>query len=248
MPTGLMRAMTDETDDERMTRLSRDRYERPLPKRFYSSVQVSDANAILLDGRPVKTPMKAALVLPTRAFAEAVAREWEAQEKFINPSLMPLTKYANTAIDRATAERQSVLEDFAKYAGSDLICYRADRPPRLVKLQRQHWDPLLEAVRWHFGVQFKITTGVSHVAQAAEAIAAVQEKAAALDPFHLTILYNLTTLTGSALIAFLLVSGHISPDQAWNAAHVDEDYQIEEWGADAEAMSGGRRAGRISMP
>ncbi len=234
--------MSDETNDQRMTRLSKDRYERPLPKRFYKTVSISDANAILLDGRAVKTPMKAPLILPNRAIAEAVAAEWEAQDKVINPGAMPFTKYANTAIDRAVTEREPVLDDFAKYAGSDLVCYRADRPPALVQLQSLHWNPVLDDTRLNLGITFKTTPGIVHIAQDASAIAAVRTAAAALDPLHLTLLYNLTTLTGSALLSLMLVAGRASAEQGWAAAHVDEDYQISQWGADQQAMA--RRAGR----
>jgi chaperone required for assembly of F1-ATPase len=235
--------MTDsESDDERMRRLMRDRYERPLPKRFYKTVAIGPDNAVLLDGRAVKTPMKAPLVLPTRAFAEAVAAEWRAQDSVINPGVMPVTKYANTAIDRAVSERQSVLDDFANYAGSDLVCYRAEKPAMLVEQQARHWNQVVDDARLAYGAHFTVSAGVMHVAQPPEAIAAVKAAAAALDPYRLTVLYNLTTLTGSALLSLMLVAGRLEAEQGWLAAHVDEDYQIAEWGADDEAMA--RRAGR----
>ena len=135
-----------ETPDERMGRLLTDRIDRPLPKRFYKQVSISEDNGILLDGRTVKTPLKAVLRLPNRALAEAVVEEWRAQEKFINPALMPLTKLANTAIDRATTERQKVLDEITQYAGSDLVCYFAKTPPALLERQRQHWQPALQWV------------------------------------------------------------------------------------------------------
>lgn len=232
----------DETDDARMRRLMKDRYERPLPKRFYKTVTIGPHNEILLDGRALKTPMKAPLVLPNRALAEAVAAEWEAQDTVINPGVMPVTKYANTAIDRAVSERESVLDDFASYAGSDLVCYRAEKPRELVNLQSLHWNPVLDDARAALGVPFKTAQGIMHVAQDAAAIAAARGAAAALDPFRLTVLYNLTTLTGSALLSLMLVAGRAGAEQGWNAAHVDEDYQISEWGTDDEAMA--RRASR----
>lgn len=231
-----------ESDQDRMTRLSKDRYERPLPRRFYTSVNISDDNAILLDGRAVKTPMNAPFILPNRAIAELVAAEWEAQVGVINPGTMPATKYANTAIDRAVSGRGSVLDDIAQYAGSDLVCYRADRPPELVQLQSLHWNPVLEEVQRLLGTTFKTTFGIVHIAQDEAAISAVRAAAGALDPFRLTILYNLTILIGSALIALMLVSRRVSVEQGWAAAHVDEDYQISLWGSDAEATS--RRTGR----
>jgi chaperone required for assembly of F1-ATPase len=234
--------MTEETDEERMIRLSRDRYERPLPKRFYKTVAVSDDNGILLDGRAVKTPMKAMLNLPTRALAEAVAVEWRAQDTHINPGAMPLTKYANTAIDRAVSERDPVLDDFANYVRSDLVCYRADKPPGLVNLQALHWDAVLDDVARTYGAQLVKTVGVMPVAQPESAVARLRAAAAVHDIFRLTSLYNLTTLLGSACLALMLVEGRASPEQGWFAAHVDEDFQIAAWGADDEAMA--RRARR----
>jgi chaperone required for assembly of F1-ATPase len=241
MLAGLKR-MSDETDQERMTRLSKDRYERPLPKRFYTSVSISDDNAILLDGRVVKTPMKAVLRLPNRALAKAVAKEWEAQGSHINPGMMPITRYANTAIDRAVSERQAVLAEIGRYAGSDLVCYRAATPSNLVEAQARHWDPVVAYAREVLGATFSVTTGIVHVAQPVEAISAVQTAAADLDIYRLTALYNLAALTGSVLLATMSVRGDISADAAWTAAHVDEDYQIATWGEDDEARA--RRAGR----
>lgn len=232
----------DETDDARMIRLMKDRYERPLPKRFYKAVSIGSANEILLDGRTVKTPMKAPLLLPTRALAEAIAAEWEAQVNVVNPGIMPMTKYANTAIDRAVSERDAVLDDFSNYAGSDLVCYRAEKPTELVNLQARHWDPILADARETLGTDFRTAPGINYVAQDPAALAAARETAAAYDPFRLTVLYNLTTLTGSALLSLMLVEGRTSAQQGWYAAHVDEDYQIAEWGADEEAMA--RRAAR----
>ncbi|MFO1034989.1 MAG: ATP12 family protein [Hyphomicrobiales bacterium] len=234
--------MTDDQTEARLRELMKDRYERPLPKRFYKAVSVSAENGILLDGRSVKTPMKAVLALPTRALAEAVAAEWQAQEKSINPETMPLTKYANTAIDRAVSEREAVLADFASYAGSDLVCYRAEKPRALVDLQALHWDGIIADAAEHAGAVMLVTRGVMPVLQPPEAVVRLKAAAAALDPFRLTALYNLTTLTGSALLALMLVGGRAGAEQGWTAAHVDEDYQIAEWGQDEEAMA--RRAGR----
>ena len=237
-----MRRMTEESDDERMTRLSKDRYERPLPRRFYKTVSIADDNTILLDGRVVKTPMKAVLRLPTRGLAEAVVKEWEAQDKFINPGTMPVTRYANTALDRAASERNSVLDEIARYAGSDLVCYRADRPPALVQLQKLHWNPILTFAHKTLGAEISATIGVVHMEQPPMAVAKLRDAAATLDNYRITALFNLTTLTGSALLSLMLIHRAISPEVAWAAAHVDEDYQIAEWGWDDEARA--RRAGR----
>lgn len=237
-----MTLMTDESEDDRIRRLVTGEFKPRLPKRFYKQVTVGEGNAVLLDGRPVKTPLKSSLQLPSIALAQAVAAEWQAQEKEIDPAAMPLTKLANTAIDRATTERQHVLKEIVDYAGSDLVCYWADRPPELVQRQRQHWQPVLD---WHaaqIGATFSVVQGMMHVAQPQAALDVIAERAAALDAWQLTALYLLTTLTGSALIAFMMQQGALSAEDAWAAAHVDEDYQISQWGEDWEAAQ--RRAAR----
>ena len=234
--------MADETADERWERLSQDRVDRPLPKKFYTLASVTEDLAIALDGRPVKTPLKARLVLPGRALAEAVAREWNAQVDVINPALMPLTRLANTALDRAGPERAYVARQIAEFAGSDLVCYRADAPYRLVELQVAKWDPVLDWAKARWGAEFRTARGILHVQQSQEAIAAVQSHVAGLDAFRLTVAHNLTTLTGSALLALMLVEGSIAGEEAWVAAHVDEDFQIAQWGEDIEAER--RRANR----
>ncbi len=233
--------MTDETPDERMRRIITSPIERKLPRKFYKSVEVSDTNAILLDGRSVKTPMKNALKLPNRALAEAVAAEWIAQVKVIDPELMPITKLANTALDRATAEREHVLHEIVEYAGSDLVCYWADRPPELVRLQRKHWQPVLDWANAELPAQFIHASSITHIAQDEASLAAVLRRAEALDHWQLTGAYIVMTLLGSSLLAFQLQAG-CDPDAAWAAAHVDEDYQISNWGDDAEAVL--RRKGR----
>ncbi|MCA0434127.1 MAG: ATPase [Proteobacteria bacterium] len=227
----------DESPEVRLQRLAKDRYERPLPKRFYKEASVGDENSVLLDGRPLRTPMKAPLRLPNRALAEAVAAEWEAQQGVINPGLMPVTKYANTAIDRAVSELEKVLEEIVSYAGTDLVCYRAERPETLVRLQAQHWDPVITFARDSLAATFTATTGLSHVPQPGESLDAVAAEAGAVDPFRLTILYNLTTLTGSALLSLMLVRGETTAEKVWAAAHVDEDFQSMEWGVDHEALA-----------
>jgi chaperone required for assembly of F1-ATPase len=234
--------LTTETADERWERLSRDRMVRPLPKRFYKLASLTDELGIALDGRGVKTPMKAKLILPSRALAEAIAAEWNGQVEFINPAAMPLTKLANTAIDRAGAERVYVAGQVVEFSGSDMVCYRADAPSNLVELQAAAWDPVVAWAEAAMGTQFTMVTGVIHSAQSAETIAAVAAYVAALSEFELTVAHNLTTLTGSALLGLMLTSGAISPEAGWTAAHVEEDFQIATWGHDDEANA--RRAFR----
>jgi chaperone required for assembly of F1-ATPase len=234
--------MTDETPDDRMKRLMTAEFKKQLPRKFYTSVDVSDGNGILLDGKPVKTPLKSAFVVPNRNLAEAVAAEWRAQEKVIDPETMPLTKLANTALDRATAERAHVIEEIVQYAGSDLVCYWADRPPELVDLQRKHWQPVLGWAAAEIPACFKHTTAMSHVVQDEGVLHRIRDYADRLNPWQLTGLYLLTTLTGSALLSMMLQTQTADPDEIWAAAHVDEDYQISQWGEDFEAAE--RRKGR----
>lgn len=224
-----------ETEDERYQRIVTERLVRPLPKRFYKLVSVRADNGILLDGRTVKTPLKSTLVMPNAMLAEAVAAEWRAQDKLINPAYMPLTKLANTAIDRATTERAGVGKEIVDYAGSDLVCYWAATPPELVAKQREHWQPVIDWAETALDGKFKVARGISHVPQSKAALAAVQSFVDAQDHWRLTALFLLTTLTGSTLLSCQLLAGDIAVETAWAAAHVDEDYQIEHWGLDWEA-------------
>ena len=229
--------MTEETADQRWERLSKDRVDRPLPKRFYKTVAVGDDLSILLDGRSVKTPMKQKLILPTRPMAEAVAEEWQAQVKLINPALTPLTKLANTALDRAGSERAHVAGEVLSFAGNDLVCYRAAEPAHLVAMQASAWDTVLAWASTALDAQFTTTKGVIHVDQSAAALTAIEIHIASLDAFALTAVHNAMTLTGSALLALMLHARAISAEAAWNAAHVDEDFQISQWGEDDEAAA-----------
>jgi chaperone required for assembly of F1-ATPase len=204
-------------------------------KRFYKLAAATADLGVALDGRPVKTPGKHALVLPTAALAEAVAAEWQAQGETLLPSTMFLTKLANTAIDRVHTRRPEIIAEMVEFAGSDLVCYRADRPPGLVALQKAAWDPVLAWSRLALDAGFQTVTGVVHVAQPPEALAIVERHFAGLDSFRLTALHNIMTLTGSALLAAMLGVGAIAAEACWAAAHVDEDYQIAQWGADDEA-------------
>jgi chaperone required for assembly of F1-ATPase len=215
-----------------------------LPKRFYKEVDVAEDGGgfeVRLDGKPAQTPAKRALVLPSRPLAEAVAAEWAAQGETINPGSMPLTKLANVALDRVTQEREAVVSEITKYAGTDLVCYRASEPEGLVAAQKSAWDPVLEWAGDALGARFLCAEGVQHVAQPPAAISAVRAEVAKVDsPLALAALASATALSGSALIALALARGRLSADTAWAAAHVDEDWNIARWGEDAEA--GMRRA------
>jgi chaperone required for assembly of F1-ATPase len=229
--------MTDESDEDRMRRLSKDRYERPLPKRFYKTVEVTPDHQVLLDGRAIKTPMKAPLQLPNGALAEAVADEWRAQVDVINPGIMPMTRLANAAIDRAEQQREALIAEIVQYANADLVCYRADRPPDLVALQSKHWDGPIAWARSRLNAAFITTHGITHVDQPDTSLGAVRNMVGKQDAMGLTVSYNLITLLGSALIPLQLLDGAMTAEQAWSAAHVDEDYQISQWGSDEKAAA-----------
>ncbi|WP_421694643.1 ATP12 family chaperone protein [Aestuariivirga sp.] len=213
-------------------------------RRFYKTVTVTDDLGIALDGRAVKTPLRMPLVLPTRALADAVAAEWEAQEAEIKPSTMVFTKLANTAIDRVQPDRARIEAEVLDYANSDLVCYRADRPPELVERQTLAWDPVVDWARITMDAPFDVAEGVIHRAQPASALAAFGLGVTELNDFQLAAFHTLMTLTGSALITMMLVRGAAIPEAAWLAAHVDEDYQIELWGQDHEAQA--RRLARYT--
>lgn len=211
---------------------------RELPKRFYQSVGVAETEggyAVTLDGRQVKTPAKKLLALPSKALAEAVAAEWDAQESVINPGLMPLTRTANAAIDAVGQRFAEVADEIARYAGNDALCYRAEDPARLAERQRLTWDPLLEAAAAELGARFRLGAGVMHVGQDEALVAAYRKALDGFSPLQLAALHTVTSITGSAVIALLLARGKHAAEALWSAAHVDEDWNAELWGEDAEA-------------
>jgi chaperone required for assembly of F1-ATPase len=209
-----------------------------LPKRFYQDVTVKDEGggaALLLDGKTVRTPGKAKLVLPTRALAEAVAEEWRAQGERIDPVTMPLTKLANSAIDGVAGREPDVIGDIVKHAASDLVCYRAHAPQGLAEAQAEHWDQVLAWAKDALGAPLVLSQGVVHVAQPKASLDRLEGAIRGRDPFSLAALHVMTALTGSALLALAVALGQMTPEQAWQAAHVDEDWQISNWGQDQEA-------------
>ena len=212
-------------------------------KRFWQEVSVGDDGGIALDGRPVRTPGRAPLVLPTRALAEAIAAEWRAVGETIDPRAMPLTGLANAAIDRVAPDPATFAAGLARYGESDLLCYRAQGPDPLVARQRAAWDPLLDWARRRYDVHVAVTAGVMHAPQPPATLARLGEAVAALDAFRLAGLSPLVTVTGSLLAALGLVEGAADADAVWAAAMVDEDWQAELWGRDplAEAARTGRR-------
>jgi chaperone required for assembly of F1-ATPase len=209
-----------------------------LRRRFYQAATVGEgegAFAVLLDGRPVRTPARQHLAAPTRALAAAIAAEWQEQRDVVDPARMPLTRLANTILDGVAASVDAVAADVTKYLGSDLVFYRADRPERLVARQAQHWDPLLDWARSVLRARFVLGEGLMPVSQPEHAI---QAAAAYLprDPWRLGAVHSVTTLTGSAIIALALAAARLLPEEAWAAAHVDEDWNMEQWGRDELAL------------
>lgn len=220
----------------------------PLPKRFYTEVSVGETDdgfTILLDGRPVRTPARGLLRAPTRALAEAMAAEWAAQETEINPFLMPLTRLVNVALDRVGPEAEAVRDEVVRYAGTDMLFYRADGPQKLVDRQAQHWDPVLDWMNTAHDARFFLSEGIQHVTQPPDALARVAALVP-LDPLRLSAIHSMTTLTGSTLLALAVAEGVIDADAAWAAAHVDEDFNRDQWGED-EIAAHRRAARRIEM-
>ncbi|WP_331374087.1 ATP12 family chaperone protein [Sinorhizobium chiapasense] len=215
--------------------------QKPLAKRFYKVVSVraaeDGAHAVLLDGRAVRTPAKHPLAVPTRKLAELLVAEWDAQSDVIDPAGMPITRIVNTAIDGVALDHRAVFDDILRFAGSDLLCYRADSPEGLVTRQHDLWNPILDWAAQSLGARFILIEGVIHQEQPREAISAYAEGLRAFaTPLGLTCLHTLTTLTGSALLALAFAMGRLTAAEAWTAAHVDEDWQIEHWGTDEEAF------------
>lgn len=207
-------------------------------RKFYGSASVGEGDGgfnLLLDGKPARTPVGRLLAAPTRALAEAIAEEWNAQRDTIDAATMPLTRLANSVIDGVAATPTPVAAEVGQYLGSDLLFYRADTPEGLVARQAQHWDPILAWAHETLGARFILSEGVVHVAQPEESLAAARA-AIPHDPWRLGAVYVATTLTGSALLALALAAGHLSAEDAWAAAHVDEDWNMEFWGRDELAM------------
>ena len=222
----------------------------PLPRRFYDEVSVADGEGgfgLLLDRRPVKTPARRALAAPTRSLAEALAAEWRAQGEHVEPAKMPLTRLANSIIDGVADAPAAVAAAAEKYLASDLVFYRAADPEGLVARQALAWDPLIDWAREALSAHFVRTEALVFVAQPEAALAAARaaiprDAANAKEIWRLGALHAVTTLTGSALIALALLSGQLSVADAWAAAHVDEDWNMAQWGPDQLALE--RRAYR----
>jgi chaperone required for assembly of F1-ATPase len=217
-----------------------------LPKRFYTQATVErrdGLSVLLLDGRPAMTPKRRRLAHASAQAMACVAAEWRAQGERIDPTTMPATRLVNVALDAVADAMGEVADDIVRYAGSDLVCYRAEAPESLVAAESAAWDPALAYAREKLGARFTLAGGIVFRAQPTAAVDAVARRVAAIaDPLVLAATHAMTTLTGSALLALAVLDGALSPEAAWAAAHVGEDHQMRLWGTDAEALA--RRARR----
>ncbi len=212
-------------------------------KRVYKQVAVEPVDGgweVRLDGRPVRTPARQPLHLPTRALADAVAAEWDAQADEIRPHMVPLTQLSNVAVDRARDQHPQMVQAVFAYAGTDLLCYRADHPPALAERQRQGWQPLLDWCALRYDALLVPTVGVVHRPQSEGALAALRAAVDALDPWRLAALQSAVGASGSLVIGLALLEGRVAPAEAFTLAQLDELFQAEQWGEDAEAAK--RRA------
>lgn len=213
-------------------------------KRFWTAaeaVDVAGGFGVRLDGRTVRTPAKAALVVPTEVLASEIAAEWDAQEGEIKPATMPMTRAANAAIDRVTPERGAVAAMLAEYGGSDLLCYRAESPAELAATQAAAWDPLLDWAESALSVRLRPTCGVMHVAQDQEALERLHAQVRLLDIWALTAFHDLVCLSGSLVIGLAALRDHAPAEVLWRASRVDEYWQQEQWGCDDEASAVAQR-------
>jgi chaperone required for assembly of F1-ATPase len=207
-------------------------------KRFWkeaSAVTGEGSWTIELDGRPVRTPARSLLLLPTSALADAVAAEWQLAADTVDPRAMPLTGLANAAIDRIGPEREAFASGLARYGASDLLCYRADSPPALVARQAERWDPLLQWARRRFDVDFKVTVGVTPVDQPPDTLMRLGQAVSVRDAFQLAALSPLVTVGGSLVAGLAVLEQALDVDRAWSAVSLDEAWQLEAWGSDSEA-------------
>ncbi len=212
-------------------------------KRFYKAAGVGEAEGgfrVELDGRPVRSPAKAPLVFPSRPLAQGVADEWAAQEERIDAHAMPLMQLSSTAVDLIPAKRHEIVPAVSAYAGTDLLCYRAEHPQPLVERQARLWQPLLDWAALTYDAPLRVCAGLMPKPQPDEALAALRRVVEATDDWYLAALQTATGVCGSIVVALALLEGRIGPDEAFEVSQLDETYQIEQWGEDAEATK--RRA------
>ncbi|MET1027374.1 MAG: ATP12 family protein [Dongiaceae bacterium] len=220
-----------------------------VPRRFYRDVAVRQSPEdwpggweVTLDGKLLRSPAKASLILPSEALALAIRNEWDAQQDRIQPRSMPMMQFASTAVDRVMPNRATIVQDIAAYAGSDLICYRAGGPSALVERQQELWQALVDWANGRFDIALRVTTGIMAIEQSAHSLNALARAVDLLDPWRLTAVAGVTTIAGSLIIALALFEGRLTPEAAVAAAQLDEIFQAERWGEDAEAVA--RRHGQ----
>lgn len=207
-------------------------------RKFWTDVSVDKVEqgwCVLLDGRPIKTPSKSPLHLPTEPLARMVAEEWAAQQDQIRPETMPATRRANSAIDKVGPRWNDVVDVVAAYGETDLLCYRAEGPELLVARQAREWDPMLDWAADTFGVRLAVVAGVIPVPQEARALARLRAELDAMDEFGLTAMHDLVSLTGSLVLGLAVAKDALRPEQAWTLSRIDEEWQISQWGRDEEA-------------
>ncbi len=209
-------------------------------KRFWSKVRVVETDGghgIMLDNRQLLTPFKALLAVPSRSLAEWIATEWDAQAGTIDPATMPATRTANSAVDKVAPQKAAVADLLADYGGSDLICYRAEGPERLIALQGDAWNPLLVWAAQALDAPLRMTTGVMPIDQPADSLHRLHGRVHAMDHFALAGFHDMVALSGSLIIGFAVAMRHIDPESGWQASRIDEDWQASIWGADDEATA-----------
>lgn len=207
-------------------------------KRFWTEVRVEqqgDGFAVLLDGRGVKTPAKTSLIVPSEALAQAIAKEWDAQDDKIVPETMPMTRSANAALDKVTPQFNEVASLLAAYGETDLLCYRAASPSELIERQAKAWDPILDWAAEKFEARLNIGQGVMYVEQDPHAIDALTKQVISMTPFELTGFHDLVGMSGSLVLALSVIHGVTAVGDAWELSRLDETWQIEQWGNDEEA-------------
>ena len=208
-------------------------------KRFWKTAIVAEQEsgfAILLDGCSIKTPARANLIVPTKKLAEAIAAEWQAQGDIINPLSMPFTRTSNAALDKVSHQLPEVLKHIAEFGETDLLCYRVSSPRELVKRQAVAWDPLLAWAKDTFDAPLNVAKGVMYVAQPAQSLANLKAQITQLDPFELSGMYNLVSLSGSLVAALAVKQEHKTASEIWDLCRVDNVWQEEQWGFDEEAQ------------
>lgn len=208
-------------------------------KRFWKAVTTEPCDGghtVRLDGRAVKTPLRNLLVMPTLSMAEAVAKEWEAQSGTVKPDTMPMTRYANSAIDKVAEQFDAVLAIVAAYGETDLLCYRALGPDTLVARQNTHWTPLLDWAANALQAPLIPTAGIVFQAQPADSLARLHAEVAAATPFQLAALHDLVAISGSLVLGLAIARHRLAPQDAWEISRIDESFQAEQWGQDEEAQ------------